>query len=107
MSSKIIPDETKLAAKRAFVRTTYQAYAATLSAALLTSVISLIVDPTNWLTVTVAVITALASPPLAGLTSYLNISSSGIPEAYVDAAIEQLPVAKSLVAQGYVETESI
>lgn len=89
MSESIVPAAVKLAARRAFVRTTYQAYAATLSAALLASVISLIVDQSNWVTVIVSVVTAIASPPLAGLASYLNMTSKGIPGDYAEAVYQE------------------
>ena len=86
-NEETIPVEVRLAAKRGFIRTTAQAYAATLTAGAVTSVVGLIADPSNWLTVTVAVVTAIATPPVAGLASYLNILSNGIPQAYVNAVI--------------------
>ena len=86
MASSIVPAATKVAAKRGFVRTTAQAYAATIpaggvSAAVLASVATN-PDPVAIVTTVVA---ALVSPPLAGLASYLSILSAGIPEDYAAA----------------------
>jgi len=84
--SNIVPAATKVAAKRGFIRTTAQAYAATIpaggvSAAVLASVATN-PDPVAIVTTVVA---ALVSPPLAGLASYLSILSAGIPEEYTEA----------------------
>lgn len=90
MSEKLIPDATKLAAKRGFVRTTFQAYAATLGTGVPSAVaiVALIQDPTGWLLAGVTVVLAVVSPPLAGLASYFTIASTGIPVEYVEAALE-------------------
>lgn len=83
MSSSIVPPSTKIAAKRGFVRTTAQAYAATIpaggiSAAVLASAIE---DPQP-VQLVAAAIAWLTAPVLAGTASYLSILSSGIPDDY-------------------------
>lgn len=89
--SQIIPPAVKLAAKRGFVRTTSQAYAATLGTAVpsATAIVALIQDPTGWLLAGVTVGLALVSPPLAGLASYLSITARGLPDDYLPAALDQ------------------
>jgi hypothetical protein len=86
MTDKIVPDSLQLAAKRAFVRTTYQAYAATLTSGLIVSAVSLITDPSNLLTVAVAGVTALVTPLAAGAAAYLSFISKGLPGEYVTEA---------------------
>lgn len=79
----VIPADVKLAAKRGFVRTTYQAYAAALATGVSATTLLAILDGS--LDMTTAVVTAgvaLVSPPVAGLVSYLQISAQGIPEDY-------------------------
>lgn len=81
MSEKVIPADVVLAAKRGFVRTTAQTYAATIptggvSAALLTQAAA---DPAAF---ALAAAAALVSPLLAGLASYLSIIGSGVPTEY-------------------------
>lgn len=87
MNDRIIPLELRLAARRAFVRTTAQGYAASLTVGLLTSVMSLVTNPADWLLVVVAVALALASPPLAGLVAYLEWLGRGIPAEYEPVAL--------------------
>ena len=85
--TSIIPESLKLAAKRGFVRTTSQAYAATLTTGISASVVLGVVAGTVELAPTVVTLSiALLSPLLAGAASYLSIVSRGIPEEYVDAA---------------------
>ena len=83
MPNRIIPEHVRLAAKRAFVRTTYQGYAGTLSTGLSATVVMAVVngevDPTT--AIVTAAVTVLA-PPIAGLAAFLNISSQGIPDDY-------------------------
>jgi hypothetical protein len=84
--SSLVPAKTKVAAKRGFIRTTAQAYAASLptggvSAAAIAATVA---DPNPVLLVATAA-AAVLSPPLAGLASYLSILSSGIPEDYTAA----------------------
>lgn len=86
----LVPPETQLAAKRGFLRTTVQAYAATIPAggvsagALLTLVQS--PDPAVLICTAVA---ALVSPLLAGAASYLSIMGSGIPQAYTGTILAE------------------
>lgn len=86
----IIPAGVKLAAKRAFVRTTYQAYAATLSAGIAaTAIIAVIRGQVDLIETAVTAGVAVLSPPVAGLAAYLSVSSKGIPDDYIPAAISQ------------------
>ena len=89
MSNTVIPPAVKIAAKRGFIRTTYQAYAATIPAGGVSAaaLIAFAQEP-NWIVAGITVGAALLSPPLAGLASYLNITAKGIPEDYVEAAVE-------------------
>jgi hypothetical protein len=94
MGEKIIPEAVRLAAKRAFVRTTANAYAATLSAGLPTAaaIVQLVRDPSGWLLAGVTVGLALVTPVLAGGASYLSFLSKGIPGDYADGAVSELAV---------------
>lgn len=90
MSDQIIPAPVRLAAKRAFVRTTYQAYAATLGAGIaVTAILAIVRGDVDLIETAITAGVALASPPLAGLAAYLDVSSKGIPQDYVPAAIRQ------------------
>lgn len=89
MSEELIPAGVRIAARRAFIRTTAQAYAASLTVGLLTSVVSLLVDYGQWLTVIVAVLLAIVSPLLAGLVAYFQWIAKGIPEDYTTAVEEE------------------
>ena len=81
--SKIVPEHVRLAAKRGFVRTTAQGYAATLSGGIAAStIISVVTGEVDLLTVGVTFGVALVAPFVAGLASYLSITSSGIPDEY-------------------------
>lgn len=85
MPTSVIPADVKIAAKRGFVRTTFQGYAGSLSTGVSATVILAIVN--GEVDLTTAVVTAavaLLGPPVAGLASYLNISSKGIPDEYQD-----------------------
>lgn len=82
-ADQLVPATTTRAAKRAFIRTTAQAYAATIpaggvSAGVLASVVT---NPDPVVLVTTA-LAALLSPPLAGLASALSILAKGIPDEY-------------------------
>lgn len=88
MADAVIPEAAKVAAKRAFWRTTAQGYATSITASLVLSVVALLQDGTNWLAVVVAVVTAIVTPLAAGLAAYFNWLSKGIPGEYEDAAIE-------------------
>lgn len=87
MSDKIVPKNVALAAKRGFVRTTLQSYAATIPAGGVSAaaIIALAQDPQP-LMIAATALAALASPPLAGLASWMSITSKGIPEEYAEAA---------------------
>ena len=84
-----IPAAVRLAAKRGFIRTTAQAYAATLTTGLpsATLIVSLIQDPTGWLLAGITVALALIAPLAAGVASYLSILSNGIPQDYATAVL--------------------
>ncbi len=79
----LVPATTTKAAKRAFIRTTAQAYAATIpaggvSAAVLASVVQ---NPNPVALITTAA-AAILSPPLAGLAAALSMLAKGIPDDY-------------------------
>jgi len=88
MTDAVIPAAVKLAAKRGFIRTTAQAYAATLTTGVpsATAILALIQNPTGWLLAGITVALALVSPPIAGLASYLSITAKGVPDEYQAAA---------------------
>lgn len=91
MSTPIIPEPVKLAAKRAFVRTTYQAYAATLSAGIAaTAIIGVVRGEVDLLETAVTAGVAVLAPPVAGLAAYLSVSSKGIPDDYLPAALDKV-----------------
>lgn len=78
----------KLAAKRAFVRTTTQAYAAMLAAGVTaTAVLAVIRGDVDLVETAVTAAVTVAAPPLAGLQAYLSVTSKGIPEEYADATL--------------------
>lgn len=88
MSNTVIPAEVRLAAKRGFVRTTFQAYAATLTAGGISAatILAVVQDPSAWLLAGINLGLALVAPPVAGLASYLNIVANGVPREYTEAA---------------------
>lgn len=81
----IIPADVHTAAKRGFVRTTAQAFAASIPTAGVSagSLIALVQDPDPVVLICTAV-AAVVSPLLAGVASYLSIIGAGIPTAYQD-----------------------
>lgn len=85
---KVIPESVVLAAKRAFVRTTAQAYAATIptGAAFMTLVLTLFEDPSA-VTIVTTVVVPLVSPLLAGLAAYFMMMEK-IPVEYTDAVLD-------------------
>lgn len=93
----VIPPDLHVAAKRAFVRTTAQAYAATLSGGGITvaMLVSLIKEP-DWVVIISTLVVALLTPFVAGLVAYLNIMSKGIPEAYSGVVTDIPPMAIEL-----------
>ena len=85
--TKLIPDALTVAAKRGFIRTTAQAYAATLTTGISASIVLGVVTGAVELIPTLITLgISLVAPLLAGAASYLSIISRGIPEEYVDAA---------------------
>lgn len=86
----IVPNSTRLAAKRGFVRTTAQAYAATLTTGIsATIVLGLVTGTVEVVPTLVTVGIALVSPPLSGLVSYLSILSEGVPREYTAGAVKR------------------
>ncbi len=86
----IVPARTRTAAKRGFIRTTAQAYAATLTTGLSASVVlGVVTGEVQLIPTLVTVGISLASPLLAGGASYLSILSSGIPDDYQANADER------------------
>lgn len=88
MPTSVIPADVKVAAKRGFVRTLYQGYAGTLSTGITASAVLAIVN--GEVDVTTTVVTGavvLLGPVVAGLASYFNISSNGIPGEYQDDVV--------------------
>lgn len=93
----LIPDTVKLAAQRAFIRTTAQAYSTSISASLVIAVVDLLVTPGNWLVTVVAVLTALVTPLAAGAAAYfswIHKGLEGIPSEYENAAVLAVNTAK-------------
>ena len=87
-TESIVPAATRLAAKRAFVRTTFQAYAATLGAGISATVIlGIVTGQVDPIATAVQFGVAVAAPPLAGLVAWLNVTSNGIPRDYSDVAL--------------------
>ena len=79
----VIPEHVRLAARRGFIRTTAQGYAATLTGGIAASGILAVVNgEVDYVTVGVTIGVALVSPLAAGLASYLSIISKGIPDEY-------------------------
>ena len=83
MPDKLIPADTTLAAKRGFIRTTAQGYAATLSGGIaVTGILAIVDGEIDLLTAGVTLGVALVSPLVAGLASYMDITANGIPGEY-------------------------
>ena len=83
MSDRLIPVDATLAAKRAFIRTTSQAYATALAGGLSATVILSLVEGEVPLVATLITWgVAVVSPVLAGASAYFDILSKGIPEWY-------------------------
>lgn len=97
MTDPIIPAAVQLAAKRGFVRTTAQAYAATLTTGISASVVLGIATGTIEVIPTIVTLgISLVSPLIAGAASYLTITGKGIPDEYTNAGTGQ----KSVGGQG-------
>jgi len=83
VSDPLIPTTTKRAAERAFIRTTAQAYAATLGGGVtVTTILAIITGQIDPLTVGVTAGVALVSPLIAGVAAYASILGQGVPEEY-------------------------
>lgn len=88
MSDKIVSAETRLAAKRGFVRTTLQGYEGVLYAGVSANVVlGVIRGEADLVTLAVTAAVAVLAPPIAGLRSYISIYRKGIPTEYVDAGL--------------------
>lgn len=86
MTDPLIPDTVRTAAKRGFIRTTAQAYAATLTTGISASVVlGIVTGEVQLIPTLVTVGVALTSPLLAGGASYLSILSAGVPGDYLAA----------------------
>jgi len=85
MSNEVIPAATKLAAKRGFIRTFTQ----TLSSVIPITAIAIPTTGDALLGVALGVGGALVSSVLSGVASYLSITSSGIPDDYTNAGVNQ------------------
>lgn len=89
MSTDLIPETTKLAARRGFIRTMYQGYEAVLAVGVGANVIvGVIRGEADLLALGVTAAVALIAPPLAGLRSWLSITRKGIPEEYQEGRAE-------------------
>ena len=96
----VIPSETKLAAKRGFVRTTAQAYATALATGIsATTILAIVAGEEALVPVIITFAVTAVSPLLAGAASYLSIISKGMPAEYVNAVVEQVVATGEIVAQ--------
>jgi mevalonate kinase len=84
MDKKLIPADTHLAARRAFVRTAAQSLASVIP----TSVIAISLTSEFWVGVGLGAAGAVMTSLLAGAASYLSIVSNGIPDAYQAHVVE-------------------
>lgn len=81
--NKVIPANISLAAKRAFIRTSAQGYATSLSTGISASaVITYLEGGINWTAIAIMAGVAIATPFLGGLAAYLSVVSRGIPAEY-------------------------
>lgn len=85
MTDPIVPAATKLAAKRAALRTFYQ----TLSSAIPIGAITIGVTGDWWIGVGLGAAGAVASALLAAAAAYAETSARGIPDDYRDATLAQ------------------
>lgn len=89
MSEETIPANVKIAAKRGFIRTTAQAYAATLTTGISASVVlGIVTGEVEIVPIAITIGIALVSPLLAGAASALSILSDGIPKDYTATVID-------------------
>lgn len=81
----IVPTKAKTAAKRAFIRTTAQAYAATIPAGgISAAVLARAIEDPKPVQLVATGVAWLIAPLCAGATAYLSILSKGIPADYQD-----------------------
>lgn len=89
----IVPAGVKLAARRAFWRTTLQGYEALLYVSVTAqAVLSLVRGEVDLLVLGVNVAVAVAAPPVAGLRAWVSITRKGIPEDYENATLARIAV---------------
>lgn len=90
MTKTIVPPETKLAAKQAFLRTALQGYEGVLAAGLSVNLLLAIFAGEFSKEVIIATAAvAILSPLISGLRSWVSITRQGIPEAYATAVIAE------------------
>ncbi len=88
MTDPIVPAATKLAAKRAFIRTVLQGYEGILYVTVTANaVVGLFRGEVDWLVLGVTVGINVVAPLIAGLRAYVSITRKGIPEDYQDATL--------------------
>ena len=81
--TQLVPEATRVAAKRGFIRSTAQAYATALAGGISATAILAVVTGEVPLLATVVTWSVVALSPLAaGAASYLSILSKGIPDDY-------------------------
>lgn len=91
MTTPTVPASTWLAARRGFLRTTAQAYAAAIPVGGVNVVaLTALSDLGPWL-LGLTVAAWLLSPLIAGTAAFLQIVGSGIPDEYAAAAAVPLP----------------
>ncbi|MDA8440499.1 MAG: hypothetical protein M0Z51_16795 [Propionibacterium sp.] len=99
-TTAVVPASVQVAAKRAFVRTTAQAYASTVPAGGVSAaaLIALAHNPDPVVLVCTA-LAAVISPALAGFASWLSILSRGLPADYT-AVVSAAPATAAVVPSG-------
>lgn len=78
MSDKLVPLDTRRAAKRAFIRTAAQA----LASAIPTTPITIAFTDEWWIAAIIIVMSVALTSVLAGTWAYLDVLSKGIPAEY-------------------------
>lgn len=79
----VIPEETVLAAKRGFIRSTTQAYSTALAGGISASVLlALVAGEVQLVPQLITLAVAAVSPLIAGAASALSIISKGVPDEY-------------------------
>ncbi len=85
MTDRTIPTATLLAARRGFIRTTAQAYAAALPLGGLNAGVLLALLDLPTLVIVLTIGSWLISPIIAGAISFLSIVGDGVPDEYTRA----------------------